>query len=66
LLYPNRTRLAQRSRKRFIQKSKEYERLLQAGEWSQKDYQRHVEPPTAFTLYADAKALRKRQFHLAE
>jgi RNA-directed DNA polymerase len=60
LLYPDRTRLAQRSRKRFIQKSVEYARLLEEGDWSQKDYQRHIVPLTAFTLHADAKAFRQK------
>lgn len=58
LLYPDRTRLAQRSRRRFIEKTKEYGRLLHEGKWSQKHYQRHIEPLTAFTLHADAKAFR--------
>jgi RNA-directed DNA polymerase len=66
LLYPDRTRLAQKSRKRFIQKSREYGRLLQEGKWSQKEYQRHIEPLTAFTLHADAKAFRQKVFLLAE
>ncbi len=66
LLYPNGIRLAQRSRKRFIQKSREYGRLLQEGKWSQKEYQRHIEPLTAFTLYADAKAFRQKALLLAE
>lgn len=60
LLYPTLTRLAQRSRKRYIQKSEMYARLLQSGEWSQKEYQQHIEPLNAFTLHADAKAFRKK------
>ncbi|MEZ5044081.1 MAG: RNA-directed DNA polymerase [Saprospiraceae bacterium] len=60
LIYPDRTRLAQQSRKRFIQKLREYGRLLQEGKWSQKEYQRHIEPLTAFTLHADAKAFRHK------
>lgn len=60
LLYPDYTRLAQRSRKRFIQKQEEYDRLLEEGLWSQKDYQRHIEPLTSFTLHADAKAFRQK------
>ena len=60
LLYPDRTRLAQRSRKRFIQKSVAYSSLLKEGTWSQKNYQRHIEPLTSFTLHADAKAFRQK------
>lgn len=66
LLYPDRTRLAQRSRKRFIEKTKEYGRLLQEGKWSQKDYQRHVEPLIAFTLHADAKGFRQKVLQTEE
>ena len=63
LVFPGTTRLAQRSRQRFIQKMKKYDSLLEAGVWSQKDYQQHVEPLTAFTLHADAKAFRSRQIY---
>ncbi|HMO40055.1 MAG TPA: reverse transcriptase domain-containing protein [Saprospiraceae bacterium] len=66
LLYPDRTRLAQRSRKRFIEKIKEYGRLLQKGEWSQKEYQRHIEPLTAFTLHADTKVFRQKLLLITE
>lgn len=60
LLFPDRIRLAQRSRKRFIQKMTEYSRFLKEGRWSQKTYQRHVEPLISFTLYADTKAFRQK------
>lgn len=66
LLYPNHTRLAQRSRKRFIQKQEEYGRLVEEGLWSQKEYQRRIEPLTAFTLYADAKAFRRYHIYPVE
>lgn len=58
LLYPDRIRLAHKSRKRFAQKFREYTRRLEAGEWSQKTYQRHTAALTAFTLHAEAKAFR--------
>ncbi len=61
LLYPNYTRLAQRSRKRFIQKTREYTRFLQEGKWSQKEYQRHMEPLIACTLHADTEAFRRKE-----
>jgi RNA-directed DNA polymerase len=60
LLYPDTTRLAQKSRKRYIQKSAEYEQLLEEGKWSQKDFQGHITPLTAFTQYADARAFRQK------
>lgn len=60
LLYPGTTRLAQRSRRRYIQKSTTYEQLLEAGLWSQKDFQRHITPLTAFTQYAHARAFRQK------
>ena len=59
LLYPNTTRLAQRSRKRYIRKLRQYEHRLRKDIWTQKEYQRHVEPLIAFTQHADAKAFRK-------
>ena len=58
LLYPGHTRLGKRSRRRYLQKSGLYGRLLLSGAWSQKTFQRHMEPLTAFTLHADAKAFR--------
>ena len=60
LLYPDLTRLAQRSRKRYILKMKKYEGNLKTGVWTQKDYQRHVTPLTAFTRHANAKAFRQK------
>ena len=60
LLYPETTRLAQRSRRRYIQKSTMYEQLLEAGLWSQKEFQRHITPLTAFTQYAQARAFRQK------
>lgn len=60
LLYPDTVRLAQRSKKRYIRKMKKYEGFLKAGDWTQKVYQKHVMPLTAFTFYANAKAFRKK------
>ncbi|MDW8230201.1 MAG: RNA-directed DNA polymerase [Saprospiraceae bacterium] len=66
LLYPNRIRLASKSRKRFIYKTREYVLRLDKGEWTQKTYQRHAEALTAFTLHADAKAFRRKVIQQAE
>jgi len=60
LLYPDKTRLSQQSRKRYVQKIKTYQNLLKKGFWTQKEFQNHAEPLTAFTLHADAKAFRQK------
>jgi RNA-directed DNA polymerase len=60
LLYPDNTRLAYRSRTRFIRKLRIYENNLTSGTWTQKEYQNHVLPLIAFTKYAHAKELRKK------
>jgi RNA-directed DNA polymerase len=59
LLYPDRTRLAQRSRQRFVKKLRLYADNLISGVWTQKEYQDHVLPLIAFTEHAAAKAFRK-------
>ncbi len=60
LLYPDRTRLAQRSRARFIKKLRLYAENLISGVWTQKKYQEHVLPLIAFTQHADAGEFRKK------
>lgn len=60
LLYPGRTRLAQRSRIRFIKKLRRYEENLILGIWTQSEYQAHVLPLIAFTEHAEAKEFRKK------
>lgn len=60
LLYPATTRLAQRSRRRYIQKTRLYEQYLAEGTWTQKEYQMHMMPLAAFTEHADAKAFRQK------
>ncbi len=60
LLYPDRTRLAQRSRQRFIKKLRRYAENLIAGMWTQQEYQAHVLPLIAFTEHAEAKEFRKK------
>ncbi|MBK7337648.1 MAG: hypothetical protein IPJ00_16465 [Saprospirales bacterium] len=62
LLYPETTRLAKRSRRRYIQKIRDYTQRLEKGIWSQREYQSHVTPLTAFTQHADAKAFRMSVF----
>lgn len=60
LVFPGTTRLAKRSRKRYIRKITYYDSLVKNGQWSQADFQRHVLPLTAFTLHADAKGFRQK------
>ncbi|MCB0290738.1 MAG: RNA-directed DNA polymerase [Calditrichaeota bacterium] len=59
LLYPGQTRLAHRSRVRFIRKLRVYNDNLRSGVWSQEEYQQHISPLIAFTEYADAKQFRR-------
>ncbi|MBK6932546.1 MAG: RNA-directed DNA polymerase [Saprospirales bacterium] len=60
LLYPGATRLAHRSRRRYIQKINQYQTWLDNGVWTQQEFQNHVTPLTAFTEHADAKAFRQK------
>jgi len=60
LVYPGKTRLAHRSRTRFIKKLRIYEDNLISGIWTQEEYQHHVLPLIAFTEHADAKGFRKK------
>ena len=62
LLFPGSVRLARRSKKRFIQKSLRYDRCLQTGSWSQKQFANHTMPLVAFTQYANAKEFRKNVY----
>ena len=62
LLFPDRVRLARRSKKRFIQKSLLYDHCLQTGSWSQKQFANHTLPLVAFTQYANAKEFRKNVY----
>jgi RNA-directed DNA polymerase len=62
LLFPKSVRLARRSKKRFIQKSRLYDGYLQTGRWSQKEFASHTMPLVAFTEYADAREFRKNVY----
>ena len=46
-------RLLQKSKVRFLQKSKEAARKLDSGEWDEVVYQRHILPLLAFTRHAE-------------
>ena len=60
LLYQEKTRLAHRSRIRFINKLRIYEDNIKSSLWTQKEYQNHVLPLIAFTEYANAKEFTKK------
>jgi RNA-directed DNA polymerase len=60
LAYRGKARLAHRSRKRFIDKLRIYDRKLSSLEWSQKEYQNHVLPLIAFAEHADTLGFRKK------
>jgi len=60
LVYPDKIRLAHRSRSRFIKKMTIYNQNLESELWTQKEYQNHIMPLIAFTEHADAKELRKK------
>jgi RNA-directed DNA polymerase len=60
LLYPDKIRLAHRSRIRFIKKIKVYNNKLDSGLWTQKEYQNRVSPLIAFTEFANAVEFRKK------
>lgn len=52
------------SKRRFIRKMKLYTDNLKHNKWNQQIFSRHVQPLISFTLFAQAKALRKRILYL--
>ena len=64
LLFPDGVRLARRSKKRFIQKSRLYDHNLQTGRWTQKEFVNHTMPLVACTEYANAKEFRKNVYRV--
>ena len=59
-IYPWKTTLAHRSRRRFSRKFKYYEGLFADGKWSEETLADHVQALLGFTLLADAKGFRKK------
>ena len=59
LLYPDKTRLALRSKKRYMKKLKTYYYNVEYNIWDQATFQRHVLPLQAFTEHAQARGFRK-------
>jgi hypothetical protein len=59
-IFPQTIRLAPRSRKRFIQKFKMYEKNWHEGGWSVNELARHMEPLIEFTRVSDSTGLRRK------
>lgn len=64
LILPFHTRLAQRSKYRFIRKWKYLEQQYDDGLWSETECQRHALPLFAFTQHADTKEFRKKVLNI--
>ena len=60
LIFPEKVRLKQNSRKRFKTKLIKYTHKLKTGEWNQNEYQRHVLPLIAFAKHADTFKMREK------
>jgi len=62
-IYPKGLRLNNRSRKRFTRKAQLFSMKLEEGEWSERDYQRHILPLIDFISKADTYSLRLSVFY---
>lgn len=62
LVYQHQIRLAQKSKKRFIQKVIMYNSMLHDNELTEKQYQQHILPLIAFTEKANSKGFRSNLF----
>lgn len=60
LLFPDKILLAYRSRRRYIDKLEYYVQQLQSGAWTQRIFQAHAMPLTAFTQHAEARGFRQK------
>jgi retron-type reverse transcriptase len=60
LLFPDKIRLQQRSKRRFIAKLTGYTEKLNRNTWGQQEYQQHLLPLLAFVRRADTVGLRRR------
>jgi len=63
-LFPNKILLHRNSKKRFLQKMKQYNQKLKNQQWSEKEYQNHITPLLAFVKKAYTKILRKKYCEL--
>jgi RNA-directed DNA polymerase len=60
LVFPEKVKLAKRSRNRFAKKINIYTKKLQTGEWNQEVFAKHCQPLIAFTEHASAIGFRKK------
>lgn len=63
LLFPSHKRLNQNSKKRFLNKAKQYGERLETGEWDQTTYQQHILPLLAFIQHAKMVGFRRKIFY---
>jgi hypothetical protein len=59
LIFPEKTHLAARSRKRYQQKMNEFTGWLETGRWAQSEFQQHALALNAFAFHADSLYFRK-------
>jgi RNA-directed DNA polymerase len=59
LIYKNQTKLAQKSKRRFLNKLRQYQQNFDEGCWNETEFQRHLLPLIAFAQKANTLALRK-------
>lgn len=62
-VYGTKLRLTQRSKRRFMRKSREYGRRLAEGEWSERQYYQHITPLLAYASKGYTKGLRRTVFN---
>lgn len=60
VVYPNQTRLAQKSKKRFLKRLSQYFQNHRVGIWNDSEFQRHLLSLIAFTQKANALAFRQK------
>ena len=60
LIFPEKTHLAARSRKRYQQKMNEFTGWLETGRWAQSEFQQHALALNAFVFHADSLYFRKK------
>ncbi|MCK9296690.1 MAG: RNA-directed DNA polymerase [Desulfobulbaceae bacterium] len=58
-VYPSRLKLGVRSKKRFRVKFRQYEQKFLAGQWTEKELIRHMEPLFGFSFIASSHGFRK-------
>ncbi|MBQ3579529.1 MAG: RNA-directed DNA polymerase [Bacteroidales bacterium] len=59
-IYANKILLTRRSKQRFIRKMRMYDRMLESGEWNERDYYEHITPLLSYAEKGYTKGLRAR------